>query len=280
MIPEIFAPGLVSSGAHDMDITFTPDGNEMFFTRSGPDWFRAILTLRRSDGRWTEPRVAPFPDIHSMTYPFLSPDGNTLYLDSEGDIYRSERTNGGWSSPVRLTSTINTDQREGFVSAALNGNLYFMARYESAASGSDIYRSEYIDGGYGEVCRLSGSVNSEFNEFHPFISPDEGYILFDSQRPDGFGSNDLYISFRKQDGTWTEARNMGEPINSAMSDMRPYVTPDGKYLFFSSTRGGPGSVTEDRNLSYDEFMTRIEGPGNGSQDIYWVSAAVIERFRP
>ena len=64
----------------------------------------------------------------------------------------------------------------------------------------------------------------------PFISPDGSYLLFSREY-------DLYISFRKQDGSWREAQNLGTPINSPSIDICPMITADGKYLFFVSQRG-------------------------------------------
>ena len=69
---------------------------------------------------------------------------------------------------------------------------------------------------------------------------------------------DLYISFRKKDDSWTVPENMGKAVNTSSSELRPYVTPDGKYLFFTSDR--PNS----------------KGIGN----IYWVDAKIIEELRP
>ena len=72
---------------------------------------------------------------------------------------------------------------------------------------------------------------------------------------------------------------MGKPINTEASDMRPYITSDGKYLFFSSTRSLPIDSAGDRSLSYEEFSRKITGPGNGSQDIYWVNTEIIDSLK-
>lgn len=50
---------------------------------------------------------------------------------------------------------------------------------------------------------------AEFNDHDPFIAPDESCLIFSSNRPGGYGSNDLYISFRNDNDTWTAPRNMG-----------------------------------------------------------------------
>lgn len=217
--------------------------------------------------------------MNLIIYPFVSPNGNMMFFDSDADIYFSEKSDDGWSSPAPLDSNVNTNGREGFASVASNGNMYFTANYDDARGGMDIYLAVCGDGGYHKASNVGDSINSEYNEFHACISPNEEYIVFDSQRPGGFGGNDLYISFRRRDGTWTKARNMGEPLNTVASDMRPYITSDGEYLFFSSTRSIPIGLVGDKNPSYEEFSRKITGPGNGSQDIYWVSTEIIDSLK-
>jgi hypothetical protein len=91
------------------------------------------------------------------------------------------------------------------------------------------------------------------------VALDESFIIFSSFRG-GLGRSDLFISFRKSDGDWAKPVNMGPKINSAYKDEYPYLTPDGKYLFFNSNR--PSS--QNRKAIPD-------GPGN----IYWVDAKII-----
>jgi Tol biopolymer transport system component len=90
----------------------------------------------------------------------------------------------------------------------------------------------------------------------PYVDPDDSYIIFSSNREGEFGEGDLYISFHnKSSGTWSEPVNMGGNINTRAQERFPSVSPDGKYLFF--TRWTP-----DHN-----------------QDVYWVSAGIIEKLR-
>jgi hypothetical protein len=118
---------------------------------------------------------------------------------------------------------------------AANGNLYFNGGRN--ASNSDIYVSRLVDGRYTTPENLGPGVNSDAGDFHPFIAPDETFLLFDSQREQGsFGGNDLYISRRAEDGSWSDAENLGPAVNTASGDLRPFVTGDGKYLFFASSR--------------------------------------------
>ena len=83
-----------------------------------------------------------------------------------------------------------------------------------------------------------------------FIAPDESYIIFCSARKSGFGRGDLYISFKDENGGWQEAQNMGKPINTEKHELCPFMTSDGRYLFYTS-----------------------------NQNIYWVDAAILETYR-
>jgi len=72
---------------------------------------------------------------------------------------------------------------------------------------------------------------------------------------------------------------MGDKINSRFHEVAPYVSPDGKYLFFCSFRPNPPPYGKHR-LTYMEIKKLLDGPGNGRGDIYWVSAKIIEELKP
>ena len=101
----------------------------------------------------------------------------------------------------------------------------------------------------------SAAINTGTWLAHPFIAPDESYLLFDGRREGGYGDSDIYVSFRQADGSWGEAINLGETVNTARWEASATVTPDGKYLFFHRT------------------------VGEGDNDIFWMDAAIIERLR-
>ncbi|MEW5250565.1 TolB-like translocation protein [Microbulbifer sp. 2201CG32-9] len=101
-------------------------------------------------------------------------------------------------------------------------------------------------------------INNGAYTAHPFIAADDSYLIWDSERDDGYGGKDLYISFKQADGSWSTSFNLGNTINTAATETGAYVSPDGKYLFFNRT---PGKVSN-------------EG------DIFWVDAQVVESFRP
>ena len=133
---------------------------------------------------------------------------------------------------------------------AQNGNLYF-----SCKDRPGIYMSQFKDSTYDLAKKLPDEVNYLENVSHPFIAADESYIIVQSENKEANNSLDLYISFRKKDGGWTKAINMGDKINSTDNEMCPSVSNDGKYIFLGRS---------------------IQGK---KTDIYWVDAKIIEELR-
>jgi Tol biopolymer transport system component len=149
---------------------------------------------------------------------------------------------------------VNSGANDYYPTLTTRGDLYFSSPREGGAGGNDIYRSRLTEGQLARAENLGSPINTEKWEFDPFIAPDESFVIFASNRAGSFGDSDLYISFRTPAGAWATPRNMGEPINSVGPEYTPMLSPDGKYLFFTSGRGGP-------------------------DDIYWVDASVIDRLR-
>lgn len=270
--PVLFAPRIISTGKEHSAAMFTPDGNEVWFGRLYPP---AIYYMKREAGKWTEPQIAPFCDTSTTSlYPVLSPDGNQIFFSSDRPVSRQgdrlsrgnyhlwlvKRMAGQWSDPEPVDERINIGRRQSCGSMASNGDLYFASFVDGASM--DLFCSKAVDGDYS-VPRNLNEINSPEPDHSPFVAPDGSYLIYSSFRG-GHGRSDLFISFRSDNGGWTNPRNMGSKINSAYKDEFPYVTPDGKYLFFNSNR--PSSLNPKP----------IEnGPGN----IYWVSISIIDELK-
>jgi hypothetical protein len=93
-----------------------------------------------------------------------------------------------------------------------------------------------VNGEYSRSKRLGEITNTEYIDGDPYIAPDESYMIFLSNKPEGLGEHDFYISYQKKDGSWTPPKNLGKPINSERNDVCPLVTDDGKSFFFFSNR--------------------------------------------
>jgi hypothetical protein len=290
--PELFARGIISDPMHNRDVAISFEGDEMYFGLANAGVVTIIWT-RRMDGRWTEPEVAPFatdPDIFDFE-PCISPDGQTfMFLSTrppEGmeprrgwayqNIWAMDRTADGWGAPYDLGRPINSDGAELFPSLTADGTLYF-TRSGGTPRESYIYRARLTEGGYAEPEKLGPEVNSTAMQYNAFVAADESYVIYLVPEKEGnIGASDYYISFRSEDDTWTGPINMGPAVNRpGATGASPYVTRDGTYFFYSSTKPLP----EGTALSYDLIKRLYYEPENGSPDIYWVDASFIEELRP
>lgn len=254
LTPIPFAPGLVSTDLIEVNSAFTPDMKAFYFIRRGEENKKSAFyeyKYNEINGMWEKSEVAS-PWIGR---PVISPDGETMHL---GDRYL-KRTESGWSELQNLEPpTVSNDSMYIMrLSSAANGTYYFDTYMESDST-FPIRYSRLIDGKHEEPIALPKTINTGAFLSHPFIAPDESYLLFDAQREDGFGDSDIYISFKQKDGTWGNAINLGDKINTNAWEASASITPDGKYLFFT------------RNVGSDDFE---------NIDVFWVSARVVENLK-
>jgi len=226
---------------------------------------------------------------HRRRYPFISPDNKKVFYNARPitsnppnplstEIWYVEREGDSWSEPKEvLFGEEYKGKRVGiFPTVASNGNLYF-AIFPDGKNG-DICVSRFENGKYSSPEILTKAIQSHGN--HPYIAPDESYLIFDWVHPEvNFGKNDLLISFRDKNGEWMKSQNLGESVNSPFNDWRPFVTVDGKYLFFSSNRIRNPQLP-DRPLSLIEIQMDTLSVLDGNQHIFWVDAQVIEELKP
>ncbi len=251
LIPEVFAPGVVSTKGWELNGVFSPDMASFYFLReSGNDNNprQEFVLFKQKNNKWYEEVVSA-----RKGQAIFSPDGKTLHL---GKRYQSW-TDKGWSEIKSLGS-----QFEKFEIMRLTSSLYGTYVFDEIGmpDGDGIIRySRIIDGKHEAPKAFGKEINSGTWKAHPFIAPDESYLIWDARMEGGLGGSDLYISFKLNNGLWSEAINMGEQINSDAWDAGASVTPDGKYLFFN------------RNVGSDKYE---------NVDIYWVDAQIIEQLRP
>jgi hypothetical protein len=280
LIPEMFAPGIVSTGFTEQFAYFTPDGRELYWLLRGAP-HTVILFMKEVNGRWTKPKVAPFSGKYFAKF-CLGPEGNRIVLTST-------QPRSGSGEPTDVLTTWFVDRMKGggwgeqklipiFKDAAApsisaKGNLYF---FLDIGNERDIYVSEYKQNRYSKPIKLGNAINSRDHAVDPYIAPDESYLIYGASGPDGDG---LYISFRGRDGAWIKAINMSNRTEIPADANCPSVTVDGKYLFFTSLKIITKSYSE-KPITYEEKLKILKSPGNGSSDIYWVDARILEGFRP
>lgn len=262
MAPQPFAPGIITTDADEGSSGFALEGTVFIFQKFIERRCHTYMT-RLSDGTWTPPELIPFWETmdDNGDFVFSSDDNTMLYqvkTEKEGlllsDIWRVELKATGWGDRAPLPPPVNApDDNESYASDTAEGAVYFFSNRRGGAGRFDLYMCPSKDGKLGDAVNLA-ALNTEYNEWDPFIAPDGSFLLFCSTKPGGLGGDDIYISFREKDGSWGPPKNMGAEVNSAGSENRPYVTRDGKYFFFTSTR-------------------------NGSRDTFWVRAKFLDRFR-
>lgn len=157
------------------------------------------------------------------------------------DIYVSERTVLGWSKPRNIGPPISTKYWESTPASSSDGRILFFSSSgrPDSKGGKDLYVSyKNSDGTWSEPQNLGDSINTEGNEYAPFLHPDGRTLYFSSDGWPGMGAQDIFISRMKDDGTWTTPKNLGYPINTKSDDFGLIVNASGQYAFFASNREG------------------------------------------
>jgi len=272
MIPEIFAPGILSNekiGAFCS--VFSPDGNEFYYVQflKGVDGSGRIYWTKRVNDIWTKPNPAPISSDYPENDMRISPDGEKIFWRSwrplfgnshqeeRSCIWYSNRLEKGWSKPQPLKCP-DGYLRAGYIGITNSGTLYFPTIRDDSHGKGDIYRSRFVNGTYTIPENIGGKINTQYSEGDLCVAPDETFLIVSCwHRPDNSGLSDFYISFCDKNGEWSSLKNIGEPINSDYDENCPTLSPDGKYFLFDRRNGTTG-----RN------------------DIYWVDAKVIEALKP
>lgn len=247
LVAEPFSSGTLSSKNRELRGMFAPDMKEFYFTPSHyAPFLPTVIVFRKEKNNWKK------YDFHQY-----GNNDNILYSDTK----YIERTDTGWSEVKSLGPRFDREDWGIMRLSVSDKGTYVFDDYKS----NDVIRiSRMRDGKREAPTLLNKEINTGKWTAHPFIAPDDSYLIWDSERKDGYGDSDLYISFRQQDGSWGSAINLGNKINTSRSETGAWVTLDGKYLFF------------DRS----EEKVREDGSKYWITKKYWVDAKIIENLRP
>ena len=283
--PEIFAPGVISSPAHEAAPAFTPDGRTVYFQRSSAEQ-STILVSHRSGERWSEPEIAPFSGEWNDMEPAMAPDGKSLVFISDrpieaggrqiksrfqgaehigGNVWRVQRNGSGWGKPEHLPAVVNFNTTIFAPSLVADGSLYFMT-WSEETNHFRLYRAQFRDGTFSQPQPLSFSDGS-VSDVDPAVAPDESFMVFGSGRKPK-RSMDLFIVF-KRNGAWGEPIWMGDVVNSPGSDAEPRLSPDLKTLYFSSERLVPIAYPRSPAQARAD-LARMQAWDNGNYNIWSV----------
>jgi Tol biopolymer transport system component len=192
---------------------------------------------------WKSP-VSLGPPINTPSWedsPSISPDGTLLFFsrgrhdrgqqDKEVDIFYSRKVEGKWSEPAFCDFNMKSFPSSA-VKAQNNETVYFASIRPGGHGQGDIYFAKRLPGGgWSKAENIGPPINTRHNESEPYVTPDGTKLYFTSERPGGMGGMDNWVS-TKVGGKWTEPVNLGKPTNSPYDDLQPFVTQDGKSLYF------------------------------------------------
>ena len=173
---------------------------------------------------------------------------NVKHLPHEDIYYATRDEDGHWSEPKALAS-LNTKQHEAPLGLSPDGKEMYL--YRDVNGGDILVSSKGKGNSWSKPKSVSNKINSNFFEPSFGISPNGKFGFFSSNRPDGFGGLDIYVTMRQPDGSWSEAFNLGPTINTEFDEDAPFVLDDNT-LYFSSK--GHNSIG-----GFDLFRTTSEG---------------------
>jgi len=191
----------------------------------------------------------------SEYYPTVTLDGSKLIFtrrvnNYNEDFYESEKLDDHWSKARALVGNINTNMNEGAQNVSQDGQwlIFTGCNFPEGFGSCDLYISYLTPEGWSTAENLGSAVNTEFWESAPSLSPDKRDLYFSSNRPGGYGGNDIYVTHRTQNGRWSEPENLGPVVNTAGDESAPFIHADNQTLYFTSS-GHPGYGGDDLYLS-------------------------------
>lgn len=253
----VFAPKNLGDSINSKDLeyfpSFTIDGSKMIFTRriAGDEDFYESNFI---NGKWSN--AVPLGDKVNTDFnegaQNISQDGQLLiftgcnYPEGEGscDLYFSVRNNNGWSEAQNLGPIINTDFWESSPSLSPDKrDLYFASSRAGGFGGRDIWVTHRLSTGkWSRPENLGEAVNTSGDESCPFMHADNQTLYFNSNGHPGYGMTDLFLSKKVNDSSWTEAENLGFPVNTIDDEGSLIVAADAQTAYYASdgtdTKGG------------------------------------------
>jgi outer membrane protein OmpA-like peptidoglycan-associated protein/tetratricopeptide (TPR) repeat protein len=149
------------------------------------------------------------------------------------DIYISyKQANGKWSEAANMGEPVNTTDHDANSGLSADGTKFLI--YIGKNNG-DLYESELVGDKWSKPESMNKNINTDkYHESSACYSPDGNSVYFVSDKPDGLGDRDIWISHKDEKGKWGKAENLGPVINTKYGEEGVFIHPDGKTLYFSS----------------------------------------------
>jgi len=161
------------------------------------------------------------------------------------DIWLAMLQGDEWKGPFNLGKPLNSKDWDAQPSLTADGiTLYFVSSRPGGYGGSDIWKSTFGENGWTSPENLGPEINTPDDEQFPFIHPDGKTLYFSSAGHPGMGQSDFFFSRLSEDGTWSQAINLGHPINTSGDEWNLIVNRTGDTAFFASNgiEGGFGGM--------------------------------------
>ena len=213
------------------------------------------ISYKANNGKWSKP-VGISEKINTPEHDAcvgLSQDGQVLILyrnnhHGTGDLYLSSLDGNSWSEPVKLPDGINTKYLENSASVSADGKrLFFTSNRPGGHGKSDIYTATRDEkGAWSNVRNLGDKVNTPYDDDAPFIHADGKTLYFSSKGHNTMGGYDVFRTvYNERNKTWSEAENLGNPINTPENDVFFVFSANGERAYYSSHRDEDNFGGED-----------------------------------
>jgi outer membrane protein OmpA-like peptidoglycan-associated protein/tetratricopeptide (TPR) repeat protein len=242
------------------------------------DFIAENLDNRKSINKERLP--APLNEFALQYFPVLTADSKKiLFTKRDGlnpyeheDIYVAYNEEGEWTEPIPIDSFLNTRYNEGTCTISADGNILIYTSCDAPDSfGScDLYITYKVNGQWQKAANMGNTINSRSWDSQPSLSADGSMLFFSSNRRGGYGGNDIWYAQRLEDGSWSEAENVGPVINTPEDEVSPFIYFNNEQLFFASDghMGFGGKDLFMSGLEKGEFTqpTNLGYPINDHQD--------------
>ncbi|MCR9099525.1 MAG: OmpA family protein [bacterium] len=240
--------GQVNTKADDYFPFLTNDQKLLYFTRKTDKGDEDLYESEFTNGQWSRGR--PVRDLNTSKDEGMSTfvrDGRVLFYTVCGregvlggcDIWQVEMDqNREVTGMAPLDGFANSGGWESQAAISCDGQtLYFASNRPGGVGGTDLYVCErQPDGSWGEAVNLGAGINSKLDEEAPFITNDGQTLYFSSNGHPGMGDQDIFMSWKDNDGEWSVPINLGPPVNSAFRELGFFLTADGQTGYFASDR--------------------------------------------
>lgn len=284
--PELFLPGIVSTGDFEYGSSLSKDEKTFAFVKSIEGFQRSVLVYtQQAENGWEEPQLFPFSgEWHDTNHYFHEPSERFYFTSRRPSGVEGVSGSNLWFVPLdslftaqpKLLPGFNDEYSVIYPTVDQDMNVRFCAGRPGGLGGLDLYISTFRNNQYQTPQPLS-VFNTTRSDADPELSPDGQLLAYTSQREGGLGHYDLYIAIRQENGDWSQPVNLGPKINSPYMDSDPIFSKDGTRLFFSSRKVIPMGKWPEKNTSYEALQSSLHSPDNGLMNIYVVDIKELKK---